>query len=110
MSNPDPPSRPGSKLSDFRRSPSGPKVRVPGPEPDAGDDAPPQRSRFLVGCASILMVLVGILLLLPGACFVALRGLGGGMVETGIFIIMVGLAAIVGGIALLTRGRSTRTR
>lgn len=68
-----------------------PAQKPPFPDAEAFPTAPPQRS----GCATAFMVVGGLLLLLPGMCFLAVGGNSSGLALIGLVLLCAAAALLL---------------
>ncbi|WP_143278671.1 hypothetical protein [Bradyrhizobium sp. Y36] len=76
-------------MSDTGTTPLAPKP--PLPDADASATAPPQRS----GCLNAFMVVGGLVLLLPGMCFLAVGGNSSGLALIGLVLLCAATALLL---------------
>jgi hypothetical protein len=71
---------------------------------------PPRQSGNPSGCASVLMILAGLVLLLPGICswYFVQAGMPNDLASIGLFVGGIGFVMIIAGIVLLTQRRRIR--
>lgn len=104
MSNPDPPTPSDPRLEDVRRKPRADPGSGGTPSKEPGNG-----SGFLSRCASVLLILFGVVLAGPGVCYMALT-----RTKVDAFVpllFMVGLTMVAGGIVWLSEtGRARRAR
>jgi hypothetical protein len=81
-----------------------PKTPMSQPPASSGPPTPTPPPDRLGGCAQVLAILVGLVLLLPGICGIFLAGLDPHelMVDPSMLLLVLGLIAVgVGGVALI---------